>query len=223
MTDPADSDVKPAPTPAEETAATRPRPRLSKWMVVVIGCMVILFLVMFFQKRTIQDGTSHPAVGQTMSTVNLLPLTPSASGLTQDDLADKVTLMNFWGTWCPPCQLEMPHLVELQHKLKGEEKFQFVSVSCPANEPADLQQLTEDTNKYLKSLEADFPAYADPTISTRLELMDTAKLEAFSYPTTVLLDGEGKILALWVGYQPGLEKRIQRTVDQALAGSRGSP
>ncbi len=39
----------------------------------------------------------------------------------------KIVLLNFWATWCPPCQKEMPYLVNLQKKYK-QQGLQVVSV-----------------------------------------------------------------------------------------------
>jgi len=35
------------------------------------------------------------------------------------DFVDKVVIVNFWGTWCPPCRREMPHFVELYKKYRN--------------------------------------------------------------------------------------------------------
>jgi thiol-disulfide isomerase/thioredoxin len=32
----------------------------------------------------------------------------------------KILLINFWATWCPPCQKEMPHFIEFQKRYEGE-------------------------------------------------------------------------------------------------------
>ena len=34
------------------------------------------------------------------------------------DLKGKVAIIDVWGTWCPPCRMEIPHFVELQDKYK---------------------------------------------------------------------------------------------------------
>lgn len=41
---------------------------------------------------------------------------------------DKVRVLNFWATWCPPCRKETPMFVEMQEEL-GDKGLQFVGVA----------------------------------------------------------------------------------------------
>ena len=46
----------------------------------------------------------------------------------KNDYRNKVTLVNFWATWCPPCVEEIPLLNNLQAEMKGE-KFEMLSIN----------------------------------------------------------------------------------------------
>lgn len=60
-----------------------------------------------------------------MPEFNLPDLTDTKHSLSE--WKGKVVLLNFWATWCPPCQKEMPYLVDLQNKYK-KQGLQIVSV-----------------------------------------------------------------------------------------------
>jgi thiol-disulfide isomerase/thioredoxin len=43
------------------------------------------------------------------------------------DFNDKVVVLDFWATWCPPCRKEIPHLVDIKNTFKGKD-FEIISV-----------------------------------------------------------------------------------------------
>ncbi len=49
--------------------------------------------------------------------------------LTTDDLRGKVVLLDFWGTWCPPCRDSVPSLRDLNKRYAKEKGFVMISVS----------------------------------------------------------------------------------------------
>ncbi len=53
-------------------------------------------------------------------------------------LKGKVVLLDFWATWCPPCRVEVPHLLALQRRFKGKD-FVLISVSLDRDLPAARQ------------------------------------------------------------------------------------
>ncbi len=50
------------------------------------------------------------------------------------DYRGKDVILVFWATWCPPCRIEIPHLIELR-KTVGEDKLAILAIS---NEKPDL-------------------------------------------------------------------------------------
>jgi len=41
---------------------------------------------------------------------------------------NKVILLNFWATWCPPCKREIPGFIELQNEY-GDQNFQVIGIA----------------------------------------------------------------------------------------------
>ncbi len=58
------------------------------------------------------------------------------SAHTLDEFKGKTILVNFWATWCAPCEKEMPSLGALQ-KARGGDDFQVVAISVDAAEDKD--------------------------------------------------------------------------------------
>jgi len=187
------------------------------WILLLVAGVLFLLFVLRPSGISHRGGTSHAAVGTELSDLQLLPLTGSDKPINIDDLAGKVTLINFWGTWCPPCIAEFPHIVQIGEEFEQYEDFQLLSVSCGTSPNASVDELEEDTRMFLESRNAAIKTYADPDVITRQALVKDSKSSSFGYPTTVLLDRNGVIRALWdTGYAPGLEKEIHIAVKGLL-------
>jgi cytochrome c-type biogenesis protein len=87
------------------------------------------------------------------------------------DLKGKIVLLNFWATWCGPCQSEMPDFQNIYSKIGGNGDVVILAVSSDA-----LEQLGAD-----KSLDA---------------VSQFVKKQGFTFP--VLFDADGKV---WSKYQ----------------------
>lgn len=65
----------------------------------------------------------------------------SKGSLKLSDLKGKAVVVNFWATWCEPCKIEMPWLVELQKKY-GSEGLQIVGVAMDDTEEKSITSFT---------------------------------------------------------------------------------
>ena len=139
----------------------------------------------------------HPAVGQKLSRLELQPLTGDGRPVNLDDLSGRVVLLNFWGTWCPPCLMELPDMAYIERKFRNRADFKFLAVSCGQDLSEDLEQLRLNTSTLLLTERIDMPTYADPGGVSRLAADKVLGLEYF--PTTVILDRGGVIRGVWVG------------------------
>ncbi len=89
----------------------------------------------------------------------------------------KPLFLNFWGTWCGPCRKEWPTIQKLYDAKKGQLDFVLIAMQ---DQEADVRKFLEE-NKYT------VPVYiAQSPISE--------KILPKVFPTTYLLDGEGRIL-----------------------------
>ena len=158
-----------------------------------------------------QNQETRRHVGKSVPKISLVSLDTGDETLT---LSEKITLLNFWGTWCPPCRQELPGLARLASRLADDHRFQLIAVSCGGGKRDDLDQLRSETEAFLASTRIVLSPWADPTGATRLRFTEAFGFRA--YPTSYLIGPDQKILAIWTGYSPSVETQIAQSVARSL-------
>jgi len=161
----------------------------------------------------------HPAVGLPVGRLPLVSLAGPERRV--PEFAGRVTLLNFWGTWCMPCRRELPGLARLAARLEGEPLFQLVAVSCGAGGVDDPGELAATTRDFLAREKLAIDAWADPDGRTRIVFSAMYGLAAF--PTTYLIGPDARIRRVWTGYTPGDEAQVAAAVVAALKEAADEP
>lgn len=108
------------------------------------------------------------------------------------DLKGKVAIIDVWGTWCPPCRMEIPHFVELQTKYK-EAGLEIVGLNL------ERVQDDEEAAGVVKEF------YKENKMNYRCALIKQATIDQIpdfeGFPTTLFFDRTGKVRAKTVGYK----------------------
>ena len=102
-------------------------------------------------------------------------------------LRGKAVLLNFWATYCEPCNVEMPWFVELQ-KEYGPQGFQIVGVAMD-------DASTEDIAKFVKEMGVNYP------ILIGKDSVGESYGGVGVLPTTFFLDRDGRLIAREFGLQ----------------------
>jgi thiol-disulfide isomerase/thioredoxin len=199
--------------------AVKTRSTAGFWIALAILAAVFCLYVAFKPWRPTMSATKHPAVGRQLPALELQPLTAGATAVTLTELRGKVVLLNFWGTCCPPCRAEFPHLVALSRELKSYSNFRLLPVSCGEERDDTLDELAQDTKQFLAAQKAELDCYADQNAFTRRSVVMAIDERGFVYPTTLALDQTGVIRGVWQGYAPGAELEMKQIVDELLAAS----
>ncbi|MET0069526.1 MAG: TlpA disulfide reductase family protein, partial [Candidatus Thiodiazotropha sp.] len=95
-----------------------------------------------------------------------------------ESLEDRVVLVNFWATWCPPCVEEIPSLNRLLAHYRGQ-RIEIISV--------DYRESAAEIGKFLKEIPVDFPVLMDRDGLTSLDW------QVFSFPSSFIIDRLGRI------------------------------
>jgi cytochrome c biogenesis protein CcmG, thiol:disulfide interchange protein DsbE len=201
--------------PFFSTEVDSPRRRSSSVLKILLlfgGFMLLgtLFLVW------LGTPTASQSIGQPLPTLDLQPLLNVESSLTLDEVRGKVTVLHFWGTWCPPCRLEFPEFVELANKFAGHPQTLIVSVSCSGGPEYNVEELKSETETYLNKIAPDMKTYSDPAAMTRSGLAMLLFDGTFAYPTTVLVDSDGNVADVMQGYREGAMQKLETRIKSML-------
>jgi peroxiredoxin len=116
----------------------------------------------------------------------------SGSNLRLSEYRGDVVMINFWATWCGPCRQEMPLLNDLYTRY-NRVGFSLLGVNIDDDSGRALEMAEE--------LGVSFPVLFDD----RKEVSKLYQVEAM--PVTVLVDREGKVRHVHLGYKPGYEEK----------------
>ncbi len=109
------------------------------------------------------------------------------------DLLGKPVVMNFWATWCAPCELEMPLFQEYYAKYAPELEILAINFGEPVT----------DVQAFVNRLALTFPVLLDPDG----KVSDLYRVRAL--PVTFFIDREGVVQSMYLG-------TISRTKFEAL-------
>lgn len=137
----------------------------------------------------------------------------SAADFTLSDISGKehklsslrghVVLLDFWATWCYPCRASIPGLVSVQEKFRDRG---VIVLGVSMDEGSDLK---ERLSQFSKEMNISYP----------ILISDKNVVRAYdvgNIPALFLIDKEGKIVDLFVGYADGFEEEISKQIGNLL-------
>ncbi|WP_224245451.1 TlpA family protein disulfide reductase [Hyalangium gracile] len=195
--------TEPVTTPPPEGAPPPPARRsgefASKALLVLtagfgIAGLVYLGVMEAQRSRLVPDGASAPSFQMERYGGGKLALS---------DLRGKVVMLDFWATWCPPCQEEMPSLVRLAKEYESQGLV-FVAAS---RDDDDVKE--ELVDQFVKR---NLPDLAPYVVYANDEMARAFQVEAL--PTLYFLDRDGKVTDAVRGMMS--EASIRRRIENAL-------
>ena len=119
----------------------------------------------------------------------------------------KVVYVDFWASWCGPCAKSFPFMNEL-HRQLNDRGFQIVGVNLDEN-PADAKE-------FLAKYPAEFTVLADASEEKRC----AKDFNVQAMPSSYLIDREGKVHHVHLGFKPGEAQDVRVMVEKLLSGNR---
>ena len=123
----------------------------------------------------------EPAVGRVAPDFTLTTVTGETVQLSA--LRGQPVVLNFWATWCGPCQREMPALEASSQRFAGQVLFLAV----------DQGESQAVVQSYLDELGVTF------TVPLDIDMSVGDRYQVLGMPTTFFVDAEGVIRQVWMG------------------------
>jgi cytochrome c biogenesis protein CcmG/thiol:disulfide interchange protein DsbE len=183
---------------------------LRRLLLTVLGLVIVAFAVtamVRYTRRVEHDLTHASASGTTVKFLRERAAVPPFAAedlagrrISTSDFKNKVILVNFWATWCPPCREEIPALIALQEKYR--DQLQVIGVS----------QDSGSSEGVLRFAQAHGINY--PVVMTSPEI-EKLFPNVYALPTSFLIDRDGRIAQKHVGM---LNPSLTEVETRSLAG-----
>ncbi len=164
----------------------------SKWKLFIPPLVILVIVVGGLAAiKTTQKQSQHSdftveiSVGNSLPEFSLSPLNGPAVPITK--LKSKVTLVNFWASWCEACVEEMPSIAQVRQDFHSQG-FEVLAINLDENPETMIP-------KAVKQFNLEFPVFQD--VDGQLaELFDVHAI-----PLSVVIDENRKILLIRSGGQ----------------------
>jgi len=164
-----------------------------RYLLAVVA-VIVLIVVGGRYTRKVGESLTGPSSSGPKPTVQFVKNPTPVPEMTFQDLdgrtistrdwKGKVTLVNFWATWCAPCREEIPAFVDMQNKYR--DQLQIIGVSMDEGS-------IEGVREFARQFKVNYPI-----------VMQTAELRknfpgVFALPTTFVVDTEVRTVQKHVG------------------------
>ena len=153
------------------------------FLFIPIMAFVIMAGLMFFGLKRDPGQMPSAMVDKPFPEFSQPGLLQPQTVFTKDDLLGKILVVNIWGSWCPPCHVEHPFLLDISEQ---ESDITFVGISYDYSTEEDKLFLEEKGNPFDINV-------VDLDSSFRIDLGVTGA------PETFLVDSNGMILHRHIG------------------------
>ena len=177
------------------------RERRGVWLIVL--CVAVGAAFALLSTRTeapVDRGASAPDF--------TLPRLGSPEPIHFASLHGRVVLVNFWATWCKPCEDEMPAMQQLYERLAGPS-FELIAISVDEEEAL--------VERFRDRLGLTFPILLDP------QQRAAHAYQTFRFPETLLVGADGSVIERYIGPKewgaPAYVDRIRRLLEAEVPSS----
>ena len=170
------------------------------WGAVALAAASVIVLAIAHQRKPAEGAATFASVAPSLT----LPLVDGSgkASITKG----RVTVVDFWATWCAPCRVSMPRVQSVwkEYRPKGVDLYSVDTDDPGAGREAEVRE-------FLQENKLEFPVVLD----------DGSASSAFSVaglPTMVVVGRDGNVLWNHIGaLTAGGERQLRDVLDRALA------
>lgn len=155
---------------AEQIARKKNKRLIIRAIVLVLLASAVIYAV------ATKDKVKSLGVGDVAPDFELVDLEGNTHRLS--DYRGEGVFLNFWGTWCPPCKREMPHMETIHNELNGDGAHILT---------INIKDTLKEVENFSENLGLTFPIMRDKTESVK-EIYNFKPL-----PTTFIINPDGVI------------------------------
>ena len=123
-------------------------------------------------------------------------------------LKGKVVVLDFWGSWCGPCRMELPYFQALYERYRGSKDVAVLSLNWERAQTTEEHVRT--AREYMKQNKFSFPVVYDH------EQTAVRSYGLQGFPTVFLIDRSGKIRYRNVGFDPVIDDILEAQIQSLL-------
>lgn len=160
-------------------------------------CLLALSVLVAVPAFAIGEGDAAPDFS--------LPVLGEDSTRSLSESHGKVRFLDFWASWCAPCRVSIPKIISLQEELGGS-RFEVIGIN--------VDERLGDAMRFLGHYPVNYANLSDRRGETA---------EAYSLlgmPTSFVVDAQGRVTLVHVGFKPGDMKAIRAHILELLGKRR---
>lgn len=178
-------------------------PMLRPLAVVLLAAGVLVF----FSGRSDMEGKPFAFEAVDLEGRTVSHMDPAFTG--------KVLVLDIWGSWCPPCRAEIPHLNSLYDTYR-EQGLEIVGIAF--EHAPDRAGAVEGLRRFIREYRMEYPVlYGGMPEAGDLRRAFPDLGDFGGFPTTLVIDREGLVREVTVGFSPALMGKLEAAVKDALA------
>lgn len=149
-------------------------------ILIIVSLVITAFYLHFTDKQNIVTGNSP---GDSATDFELQTLDSTKTSLSS--YRGKPIILNFWASWCEPCENEMPELEKFHREYR--EDVVVIGVNITSQEISE-----QSVRNFINDIDISFPILLDTEGVFRY-------YQVFNLPTTYFIDSNGKIVDRYPG------------------------